>query len=106
MIVPDRGAALDLLAPHAGTTYRAGNEGALARAIARFIDSGVELQRAAAARSSHVRTIDQHFAELFARYAELASMPCPASIPLRDEAFVSAGQLPALALARSAVTRS
>jgi alpha-1,6-mannosyltransferase len=106
MIVPDRGAALDLLAPHAGTTYRAGNEAALARAIARFIDCGVELQRAAAVRSSQVRTIDQHFAELFARYAVLASMPCPASIALRDESFGSAGPLPALALARSAATRS
>jgi len=104
MIVPDRGAALDLLAAHAGTTYRAGNEAALTRAIARFIDDGVELQRAAAVRHSAVRTIDDHFAELFEHYARLGAMPCPAATPIPVEAF--AGAVPALALARSGVNRS
>ena len=104
MIVPDRGAALDLLAAHAGTTYRAGNEAALARAIARFIDDGAELQRAAAVRHSAVRTIDDHFAELFEHYARLGAMPCPAATPIPVEAF--GGAVPALALARSGVNRS
>src|SRR4029079_12011012 len=66
MIVPDRGAAVDQLVPGAGTVYRAGNERSLQRAIHRFIDGGVELQHAAAVRASHIRTIDEHFAELFA----------------------------------------
>jgi alpha-1,6-mannosyltransferase len=104
MIVPDRGAALDLLAPHAGTTYRSGNETALAGAIARFVDAGVELQRAAAVRHSSVRTIDEHFAELFERYAGLGSAPWPAAVPIPVEAF--AGSVPALALARRGLTRS
>lgn len=102
MIVPDRGAAPDLLAPHAGLTYRAGDEAALERAIGRFVDRGIELQRAAAVRSSAVRTIDQHFVELFAHYAQLASgKPCFALEPLPAYEGV-----PAVALARAAIPRS
>lgn len=71
LIAPDRGAALDQLVPGAGTTYQAGCERSLERALVRFIERGPELQRAVAARASHVRSMDEHFAELFARYAEL-----------------------------------
>jgi alpha-1,6-mannosyltransferase len=71
LIVPDRGAAPDQLGPGAGTMYRGGCEISLERAVRRFIERGPELQRALAARSSHVRSMDEHFAELFARYAEL-----------------------------------
>lgn len=71
LIVPDRGAAADQLAPGAGKIYRAACETSLEGAIRRFIDSGVELQRAAAVRACRVRTIDEHFAELFARYEAL-----------------------------------
>ena len=72
LIVPDRGAALDQLVAGAGTTYGAASGESLARAIVHFIDHGPELQRAAAARSSRVRTMDEHFAELFSRYEALA----------------------------------
>jgi alpha-1,6-mannosyltransferase len=72
LIVPDRGAAADQLVGGAGTTYSSASEPSLARAITRFIDRGPELQRAAAARSSRGRTMDEHFAELFARYETLA----------------------------------
>jgi len=106
MIVPDRGAALDLLAPHAGTTYRAGNEASLERAITRFIGGGVELQRAAAARGSNVRSIDQHFAELFGRYAELATAAPYSAVEPSDHETFGSPKLPALAIARSARTRS
>jgi alpha-1,6-mannosyltransferase len=71
LIVPDRGAAVDQLAPGAGTTYRAASEVSLERAIGRFIDRGLELQHAAAVRAVRVRTIDEHFAELFTRYQGL-----------------------------------
>ncbi len=71
LIVPDRGAAIDQLAPGAGKHYRAASEMSLERAIGRFIDRGPELQRAAAVRASRVRTMDEHFAELFARYEAL-----------------------------------
>ena len=71
MIVPNRGAAIDQLVAGAGRTYRAANEVSLERAIGRFIDRGPELQRAAAARSSRARTMDEHFADLFARYNAL-----------------------------------
>jgi len=72
LIVPDRGAAADQLIAGAGTTYSSASELSLARAITRFIDRGPELQRAAAVRSSRSRTMDEHFAELFARYEALA----------------------------------
>ena len=71
LIVPDRGAALDQLVDGAGTTYKAGREKSLEEAIARFVNRGPELQRAAAVRASRPRTMDEHFAELFARYEEL-----------------------------------
>ena len=72
LIVPDRGAAVDQLAPGAGTVYRAASEVSLERAIVRFIKRGPELQRAVAVRSRVVRTMEEHFADLFTRYAELA----------------------------------
>jgi alpha-1,6-mannosyltransferase len=72
LIVPDRGAVFDQLVPGAGTIYRAASQISLERAIARFIDRGPELQRAAAARASRVRIMDEHFADLFARYEALA----------------------------------
>jgi alpha-1,6-mannosyltransferase len=72
LIVPDRGAAVDQLAPGAGTVYRAASEISLERAIGRFIRRGPELQRAVAIRSRVVRTMDEHFADLFARYDALA----------------------------------
>lgn len=78
MIVPDRGAAPDQLVPGAGTTYRGGSEISLERAIHRFIERGPELQRALAARACDVRSMDEHFAELFARYAALDPAGDPA----------------------------
>jgi alpha-1,6-mannosyltransferase len=71
LIVPDRGATVDQLVSGAGTAFRAGSQISLERALNRFIDRGPELQRAAAVRASHVRTMDEHFAELFARYQSL-----------------------------------
>ena len=65
--------AVDQLIAGAGNSYRAGSEHALEQAIGRFIDRGPQLQRAAAVRASRVRTMDEHFAELFARYEALAS---------------------------------
>jgi alpha-1,6-mannosyltransferase len=75
LIVPDRGAAGDQLAPNVGALYRAGSEISLQRALERFINRGPEFQRAAAARASHVRTMDEHFADLFARYARIVRAP-------------------------------
>ncbi|MEO6224774.1 MAG: glycosyltransferase [Sphingomicrobium sp.] len=72
LIVPDRGAAADQVVPGAGTIYRGGSEISLERAVGRFISRGPELQRALAARSRRVRSMDKHFAELFELYAALA----------------------------------
>jgi alpha-1,6-mannosyltransferase len=103
LIVPDRGAALDQLVSGAGTTYRSACEASLTRAIGRFIDRGPELQRAAATRSSRFRTMDEHFAELFARYEALAPQQVVRPSAMLD---VAGGEANAeLALARSAVLR-
>jgi len=75
MIIPDRGAALDQLVPGAGTAFRAASQISLERALVRFLNRGPELQRAIAVRSSHVRTMDEHFADLFARYGQLGPVP-------------------------------
>ena len=90
LIIPDRGAALDQLIPGAGTMYRGGCEISLERAIRRFIERGPELQRALAARSCQVRSMDEHFAELFARYSELQPAPgaAPAQVGSRRKAHV------------------
>ena len=102
LIVPDRGAAVDQLLPGAGMVYRSGSEVSLHRAIGRFVNRGPELQRALAARSSRVRTMDEHFAELFSRYEMLAAQHVaqPARAMIADE-FASE-----LALAHSAVLSS
>jgi alpha-1,6-mannosyltransferase len=72
LIVPDRGAAVGQLVSGAGTVFRSGSQISLERAIGRFLDRGPELQRAAAVRASRVRTMDEHFADLFAHYEALA----------------------------------
>jgi alpha-1,6-mannosyltransferase len=71
LIVPDRGGAHDQRLPGAGLSYRSGDERALTNAIRIFADRGVELQRRRAIAAAEVRTMDQHFAALFARYGAL-----------------------------------
>ncbi|MDB5675616.1 MAG: hypothetical protein JWM65_2598, partial [Sphingomonas bacterium] len=51
--------------------YKSGDERALTNAIRIFADRGVELQRHRAIAAADVRTMDQHFAALFARYEAL-----------------------------------
>jgi len=72
LIVPDRGGAHDQQLPGAGLSYASGNQQALTRAIDQFVDRGVALQRQRAIAAAGVRTMDQHFAALFAQYAALA----------------------------------
>jgi alpha-1,6-mannosyltransferase len=72
LIVPDRGAAADHRLPGVGAVYDSGSSRALERGIVNFIDRGPELQRAAAARACDVRSMDEHFAELFDCYERLA----------------------------------
>jgi alpha-1,6-mannosyltransferase len=99
LVVPDRGAALDQLVEGAGTTYRAGRERSLEQALERFVLRGPELQRAAAVRASSPRTMDEHFADLFAGYERLAAQRVdrPAALAVSAVAHLS----PELALARA-----
>jgi alpha-1,6-mannosyltransferase len=80
LIVPDRGAAMDQIVTGGSAIYESGSEQSLVGAIRQFIERGPELQRAAAARSSRVRTMDEHFAALFARYEQLAGYAPPAAV--------------------------
>jgi alpha-1,6-mannosyltransferase len=86
LIVPDRGAAVEQCVVGAGATFRSANEAALQRAIIDFVNRGPELQRAAAVRASQVRTMDEHFAELFARY-ETLSRPLHSDFADRSASF-------------------
>ena len=104
LIVPDRGAARDQLVPGGGQVFRAASQVSLQRALARFLDRGPELQRAAAGRSSQSRTMAEHFAELFARYEALGPQRL-ADVAIRRAAPFDGGR-PEPALARSAVVRS
>ena len=98
LIVPDRGAAVDQLVRGAGAIYRSARERSLERAIGQFIQRGPELQRAAAVRASKVRTMDEHFADLFARYAEIG--PVPVYHP------AATTSVPEVAIARAALRTS
>ena len=71
LIVPDRGAAADHPVRGAGVVYRSGNRRSLENAIRRFIDRGPELQRMRATLRCDVRTMDEHFVQLFNRYEAL-----------------------------------
>jgi alpha-1,6-mannosyltransferase len=104
LIVPDRGATADQLVSGAGTVFRAASQISLERAIGRFIDRGPELQRAAAVRSSRVRTMDEHFADLFARYEALG--PEHVLAPAARIEIALGDPIAELALARSAVLGS
>jgi len=104
LVVPDRGAAVDQLIEGAGTTYAAGREASLERAIERFINRGPELQRAAAVRASRPRTMDEHFADLFASYEALTPEPAlqPAALAVGGSPLPHLLEpLPEVALARA-----
>ena len=108
LIVPDKGAAVDQLIEGAGTSYRAGREQSLEQAIARFINRGPELQRAAAVRASRPRTMDEHFADLFARYQSLTPerVAKPAARSVGGVAAAQLEAIPEVALAASALRLS
>ena len=67
LIAPDLGGAADQARAGGGITYAAGSSAAAAAAIRRFIDHPM---RPAAIEN---RTMDQHFADLFALYQWLES---------------------------------
>ncbi|HEX6661345.1 MAG TPA: glycosyltransferase [Sphingomicrobium sp.] len=97
LIVPDRGGAADHPVHGAGFTYRAGSLRSLEDAILHFVESGPELQRARATLHSEVRTMDEHFEQLFARYAILR--------PTNTEAAFEDSPIPAIARIASNSTR-
>ena len=80
LIVPDFGGAASQLQPGAGQHYAAGDRQALSEAIVRFVDEGAAAARRVAAAHAAPRTMDDHFAELFAQYRRLGvRVPLPAA---------------------------
>jgi alpha-1,6-mannosyltransferase len=108
LIVPNRGAALDQLIEGAGTSYTPGRERSLEEAISRFLNRGPELQRAVAVRASRPRTMDEHFADLFARYSMIGSgrVLQPAAVAQGGSALAHVEAMPGVALARSGLRLS
>ncbi|WP_404710196.1 glycosyltransferase [Sphingomonas sp. MMS24-J13] len=71
LIVPDEGGAVDQFVAGQGQIYRARSGASLADAIGRFVAQDPAAQRAAAALgASSVQSMDAHFDNLFAAYAE------------------------------------
>lgn len=72
LIVPDGGGAADQARAAGGWTYAAGEPASAAQAIGDFIASDrAAVAARAVAGASHVRTMDDHFADLFALYRSL-----------------------------------
>jgi alpha-1,6-mannosyltransferase len=69
LIAPDRGGAYDHAIAAGGLTYAAGNPADAARAIARFFDNPPSPSL------SGMRTVDEHFVDLFTIYAGFATSP-------------------------------
>ena len=104
LIVPDRGGTVGHVAAGAGLAYRAGDQRALERALDAFVEFRLELQSSAVARASAVRTIDDHFAELFDRYSRLV----PATVPHPVRSLLPSTEwepIPNFAHARSAARK-
>jgi alpha-1,6-mannosyltransferase len=71
LIVPDMGGASDQFREGQGMRYEAANASSLAAAVTAFIDADPRRQRVeATANAFHVRTMDDHFADLFGTYEE------------------------------------
>lgn len=67
IIAPDEGGAADHARAAGGLTYRAGSSASAAQAIRRLVDERIHGSR------GPVRTMDEHFAALFALYERLRS---------------------------------
>lgn len=72
LIVPDRGGGADHAKLADGWTYESGNPAAMAKTILDFIAAPQDhIRERALYHSNHVRTVDAHFADLFAYYETL-----------------------------------
>lgn len=78
IIVPDRGGAYDQLGAGAGLAYRAGDGDALRNAIERLYDAPDAFS--ALSQALRVRTMNQHFHDLVARY-EAIVQPTNVRVP-------------------------
>ncbi len=76
LIVPDQGGAADQIVPGQGATYRAGDCSSLGAALKSFMSQDPRGQRLrAAADAANVRSMDEHFDELFAAYQAAVTGP-------------------------------
>jgi alpha-1,6-mannosyltransferase len=74
LIMPDRGGAADHARLSDGWLYASGEPASMAQVILDFITTPrAEVRARALHHAEHVRTIDDHFADLFASYEKLAA---------------------------------
>lgn len=71
IVVPDEGGAGDQATADSGLTYKSGDAAAAAQAIGEAVDRLAALAAAARLAAPGVRTMDEHFDELFAGYEAL-----------------------------------
>ena len=71
IVVPDEGGAGDQAADGAGLRFASGDAASAAQAIGALVDGLGPMRDHAVRAAPEVRTMDAHFAELFARYAGL-----------------------------------
>ncbi|MEP6784658.1 MAG: ROK family protein [Sphingomonadales bacterium] len=83
LIMPDRGGAYDHARLADGFVYESADEVSLAKTVLDFIAAPrAEVRARALEHSKHVRTIDEHFADLFAYYETLLkSAPQRTAVP-------------------------
>jgi alpha-1,6-mannosyltransferase len=84
VVVPDIGGAAALYQPACGERYHAGDAEDAAAALLRVLDRDPNaLRRGCTAAASTIPSLEEHFARLFATYAELSSASDRGRVPLR-----------------------
>lgn len=82
LIVPDRGGGADHARLADGWVFESGNPASMARTILDFIAAPREQVRERALyHAQHVRTVDEHFADLFAFYQDLLDRKAAGLLP-------------------------
>ncbi len=94
LIMPDRGGAADHARLADGWLYASGDPASAADAIVDFIETPrAEVRARALENARHVRTIDEHFTDLFAYYETLVAAPRVQPEAVREGLLVGAVEL-------------
>ena len=82
IIVPDRGGAFDQFVPGQGSSYRAADVASLADTLKAFaMRDPIGERRLATLEAAHVRSMDEHFSDLFQAYETFGKRSTPCRMP-------------------------